>query len=428
MLLHAAFHLDPLSGRVLSHRFSDCRKRRLGVLSEERFSFAPGHGAQPAMVHATPDFMQEASLNTEDVFDFVANAPDALPAAVLKAIKEFPVDESQKDDETVNWVKGYPRVHVAFESHPDMVLLWDWYQSVMGPSRLKPFETAAADALSSLASAFGIETDVKADTGTDIKTSTETYIETGIKIGIKGVGLPYLNVIPNPLQSPMLADFVHKDDAVHAIVAEPRLTSVVHELLHGVFAGALRDSRAAVLDFRHLFTSALVSSMTNLQYAWDGGDESWLRVFEETLVRAASIWVKYAAKGVQQSTVACGQPQAQLQREMQRRINQVAQIHAQRGAQPSAGIDTQSRTQPAVEMDVQRDATDDTQQSARREAWRDAWHDAQREAIAGFIYVPPILRAFRDSWHSRSPHNMEPFIEDCLIACALPSPTGSSLS
>ncbi len=264
MLLHAAFHLDPLSGRVLSHRFSDCRKRRLGVLSEERFSFAPGHGAQPAMVHATPDFMQEASLNTEDVFDFVANAPDALPAAVLKAIKEFPVDESQKDDETVNWVKGYPRVHVAFESHPDMVLLWDWYQSVMGPSRLKPFEAAAADALSALALALGIETDVKADTGTDIKTSTETYIETGIKIGIKGVGLPYLNVIPNPLQSPMLADFVHKDDAVHAIVAEPRLTSVVHELLHGVLADALRDSRAAVLDFRHLFTSALVSSMTGV--------------------------------------------------------------------------------------------------------------------------------------------------------------------
>ncbi len=37
--------------------------------------------------------------------------------------------------------------------------------------------------------------------------------------------------------------------------------------------------------------------MLRMQYAWGDDDESWLRVFEESLMRAAAIWVENARPG-----------------------------------------------------------------------------------------------------------------------------------
>lgn len=321
MLLHASFHLEPLTGRELP----------------------PG--------------------------------PAQVPAVVMKAIKSFPVDESQKKDDTINWVRVYPRAHAAFDGHPAMASLWMRYQQAMGPNCLQSFEQAAADALSSLEMALGIKSDTK------------------------GHGLPRLNVVPNPLQSPFLADFVRQGDTLHAVVAEPNLTSIVHELLHSIFADALQDSRTAVLDSRYLFTPALLSSMTKLQYAWDGGDESWLRVFEETLVRAASIWVKYAAKEAWEPVEA--DPRDQLFADV---------------------LPKQERDATFGQSDSKRVTTPETRRAARLEARRDAWRDARREASLGFIYVPPVLRVFRDNWHNRGFHQVGPFIEDCLKECALVTP------
>ncbi len=94
MLLHAALHLPPPPGR---------RRRR------DR-----GHCRQSPIVPPQN--------------------------ALQQAIKEFPVDLSQKGDDTVAWVMDYPKAHAAFLNHPAMAGLWNQYQTVMGPSRLLPFE------------------------------------------------------------------------------------------------------------------------------------------------------------------------------------------------------------------------------------------------------------------------------------------------
>lgn len=337
---------DPMSQVVRDIKNTDWDTDALRYFSQARLQHGGVNPYWPraamllhAALHLPP---QPGSAPSLEMSQLPTVSDCASQNALQQAIKEFPVDLSQKGDDTVAWVMDYPKAHAAFLNHPAMAGLWNQYQTVMGPSRLLPFEEAAADAVSSLALALDIQTDA----------------------------LPNLNVIPNPLQSPMIADFVHKDGTIHAVVAEPRLTSVVHELLHGVFAKALRDARTAILDSRHLFTPKLADAMVRMQYAWDGGDESWLRVFEETLVRAASIWVNYAAKGASD-----GGKQA-----------------------PNA------------------------QRDARRDAEREACHHAEREAGRGFVYVPPILRVFLEKWHVRGPRQMQSFIEDCLKACAgLPS-------
>jgi len=362
MLIHAAFHFGPPAGLPTTSEASltqaaSGRATRSDRMTRDSVPEAFRQSARDACQDPVPDTSQTPVPNTSQ-----DPVPDAYHKDLLKAIKEFPVDRSQKGEDTVAWVMDYPKAHAALENHPAMAGLWNRYQTAMDPARLKPFEEAAAGAVSSLAQALGIQTDA----------------------------LPNLNVIPNPLQSPMIADFIHKDDILHAIVAVPRLTSVVHELLHEVFAKALRDARTAILNRRSLFTPELATAMVRMQYAWDGGDESWLRVFEETLVRAASIWVKYAARGAW-----------------------------------DAGKEGSSILQDGcsgAQAEAQRDGEENTQRDGRQDMQRteelDAWRDAEWEASLGFIYVPPILRTFVEKWHLRGPGQMESFIEDCLKACA----------
>ena len=186
--------------------------------------------------------------------------PDEL--RLLRAIAEFPVGSAGKDSATVAWVREFPGAFAALSGTDLFPILWTSYLDALQP-RLRSFEKAALLCMESLTGMTGVSTEA----------------------------LPELVIIPNPLQAPELADFVRRADALHVIVAEPRMSSMVHELLHDVFGPVLRSNKPEIVGHRRLLRPGL-GAMMRMQYAWGDDDESWMRVFEESMMRAAAIWIE----------------------------------------------------------------------------------------------------------------------------------------
>jgi len=183
---------------------------------------------------------------------------------LLRTIAAFPVDPDEKDRPTVDWVRSFPRAYSEIADEGQFPSLWSSYLEAVEPA-LHEFDDAATKALQAFVEATGVTLE----------------------------SLPELVLIPNPLQAPEVADFVRRDGTVHIVMARPRMSSVVHELLHEVFGPALRSARAEVVQYRHLLRPVL-PAMLRMQYAWGDDDESWFRVFEESLMRAAAIWIESA--------------------------------------------------------------------------------------------------------------------------------------
>jgi len=183
--------------------------------------------------------------------------------ALLRTIASFPVSPAEKDSSTVEWVRDFPSAYGAVLDAELFPLLWTSYLDILEP-RLGVFERAATSSIDAI---LGMT-------------------------GFPPTSLPDVVVIPNPLQAPELSDFVRRPYTIHVVVAEPRLSSMVHELLHDVLGPAIRSNKAEILAHRHLLRPVL-ASMKRMQYAWADDDESWLRVFEESLMRAGAIWLEY---------------------------------------------------------------------------------------------------------------------------------------
>lgn len=182
---------------------------------------------------------------------------------LLRAIAAFPVSDEEKGAGTVEWVWEFPRNYSSLTETEMFPALWASYLGALEP-RLRRFENAASSALESFAAITG--------------TSDED--------------LPDLVVIPNPLQAPQVADFVRREGTIHVIVAEPRMASLIHEILHDVFGPVLRANKPEIVGHRHLLRPVL-TSMRRMQYAWGNDDESWFRVFEDSFMRAAAIWIEF---------------------------------------------------------------------------------------------------------------------------------------
>lgn len=182
---------------------------------------------------------------------------------LLRRIAAFSVSRDDKDAATVAWVREFS-AHYAMVAETDLFpLLWPSFLDGL-ESRMRVFEKAASGAFESFVRVTGV---------------------------IEG-DLPQTVVVPNPLQAPQVADFVRRDGTVFVVVAEPRMSAVVHELLHIVFEPILRSARPDIVAYRHLLRPVL-REMMRMQYAWDDDEESWFRVFEENLMRAAAIWVEH---------------------------------------------------------------------------------------------------------------------------------------
>jgi hypothetical protein len=185
---------------------------------------------------------------------------------VLTSVSRFPTAPGNKAADTIEWVRQYPQFHRLVEESPALRVLWSRFSGWMGPEQLEPFRAAAKEAID--------------------------WLNTGL--GTTLADIPDFSVIPNPLQARQIADFVRKDGVLYAVLANPRPQSIAHEILHTVFEKAITRQRENIVARRRdLFTKPVAEAMVKMQYAWDDGAESWLRVFEETLVRAATIWMAH---------------------------------------------------------------------------------------------------------------------------------------
>lgn len=183
---------------------------------------------------------------------------------LLRAIAAFPVSDDEKDSATVEWVRAFPPNYNLITETDLFPLLWASYLAAL-ESTLRVFEAAALATL-------------------------ESFL---VVTGASEESLPELVVVPNPLQAPQVADFVRKDGTIFVVVAKPGMSAIVHELLHNVLSPILRTSRREIVSCRHLLRPVL-PEVLRMQYAWGDDEESWFRVFEESLMRAAAIWVEHA--------------------------------------------------------------------------------------------------------------------------------------
>lgn len=181
---------------------------------------------------------------------------------LLRTIASFPVGSVYKDSGTVDWVRGFSSAYAAVTHSGAFPLLWTSYIDLVEP-QLRTFDRAASAGLASL---------------------------TGVT-GVSAEALPDLVVVPNLLQAKELADFVRRPYTLYVVLAEPRMSSVVHELLHDILGPVLRSNRAEIVRHRHLLRPVL-GPMMRMQYAWGDDDDSWMRVFEESMMRAGAIWLE----------------------------------------------------------------------------------------------------------------------------------------
>lgn len=278
------------------------------------------------------DYFRHARLEGRGVNPYWPRAAMLLKAAFHLAIKEpgkpaeyddetevrvsiyrFPTEPDNKAADTVEWVVQYPRFHSLIEESPALEALWRRFSGWMTPEELEPFRSAAQEAV--------------------------VWLES--ELGIAPEDIPDFTVVPNPLQAVQIADFVRKDVRLYAVLAKARPQSIAHELLHSVFEMAIARQKAAIAGpHTELLKKPVAEAMIRMQYAWDDGPESWLRVFEETLVRAATIWMAH------------------------------------------------------------RDNPDEGDNLA------------MDESGDGFVYVPAILRAYREDW--KGPGEIDAFVLKCL--------------
>lgn len=104
--------------------------------------------------------------------------------------------------------------------------------------------------------------------------------------------LPEIIIIPNYLQAPQVTDVVAIEEKIYVINSNPDKESIIHELLHQVFDNKLEECKDLIDMFLPLLKPVL-DEMINYQYAWSYNEDSWNRVFEENLIRAASAWTNY---------------------------------------------------------------------------------------------------------------------------------------
>ena len=107
---------------------------------------------------------------------------------------------------------------------------------------------------------------------------------------LKADKFPSLIFVPNSLQAPEIADFVTMKNRVYVIQSKPNAVAIVHEYLHQIVGNKLDESADLIKRYTFLI-EPVFEKMVKYQYAWDKDNDSWLNVFEENFIRAASIWI-----------------------------------------------------------------------------------------------------------------------------------------
>lgn len=122
------------------------------------------------------------------------------------------------------------------------------------------------------------------------KASDEAFAAVSGRLSIAASEWPGLTLLPNPLQATEQADFAPFGGRIAVIAGEADAGSIAHELLHHVFGPRLTAHGPLIAGYRDLLGPVL-GAMRSYAYAWADDEASWRRVFEESLVRAATLWV-----------------------------------------------------------------------------------------------------------------------------------------
>lgn len=180
---------------------------------------------------------------------------------LCRYIGDMEVNPDEKDDNCIKWIEQMPYYFEKVLNTEGFEDLWSYYLSYV--SRYDSvYEKILDNAILKIAKAFKTDED----------------------------DLSQITVIPNRLQAPQATDIVCKDDIIYIIKPEPDEESIIHEYLHSVFDKYLHENKALVNQYLYLL-KPVMNDMLKYQYAWDYGTDSWSRVFEESFMRAVSIWV-----------------------------------------------------------------------------------------------------------------------------------------
>jgi len=108
--------------------------------------------------------------------------------------------------------------------------------------------------------------------------------------------------VKNELQACQLTDYVSIDDRTFIISSRIVETDIIHECLHHFFKERLNANKQLISINIHLL-EPVYSDMFNYQYAWNKGAESWIRVFEENLIRAVTIALSEYSSSYKEQTI-----------------------------------------------------------------------------------------------------------------------------
>ncbi len=114
----------------------------------------------------------------------------------------------------------------------------------------------------------------------------------GDKMDMNMHEVPQIKFVPNYLQAPQITDpvFIHK--TIYVVCHKPDSASILHELLHYSMAQLLDDNNKLIAQ-RYDLLQPILPEMRTYGYAWDDSVGSWINVFNEHFMRAASLWVSY---------------------------------------------------------------------------------------------------------------------------------------
>jgi hypothetical protein len=179
---------------------------------------------------------------------------------VIRSIKELSmISPADKQQNTVSWLMEFPEIYTAIRSQPMFEVIWNAYLKTINISQC---ENEAFESLASIVD----------------------------QVDINSNQLPKIIIVPNPLQASEVTDFATINSDLYIIKAQPDSASITHEILHYLFESNLESCKIVIGKFHHLLGSVL-DKMIRLQYEWADDIPSWNRVFEENLMRAASIWI-----------------------------------------------------------------------------------------------------------------------------------------
>lgn len=171
------------------------------------------------------------------------------------------VDPDENGKETELWLQQLPVYYSLIRENKEFQRLWDEY--------VRRVEAVSSEFI-------------------DAVNRAKEKVSSRFKINI--AQLPDLRVIPNILGLSFNADFAEIDNIIYVICAQPAISSFVHEYLHNILERGVRYNQEKVREKAYLI-NPVFESMLYYKYAWEKDSSSWCRIFEENLVRAATIWV-----------------------------------------------------------------------------------------------------------------------------------------